>query len=61
MYSNSAGGGANASVAANAVENTGLGGVTGLPEESHVSLLNEANAKLMARDVRKITQAASDD
>jgi pimeloyl-ACP methyl ester carboxylesterase len=45
----------NAPVAQLALENTGLGGVTLLPDASHVSLLNEENAKLIARDVRKIT------
>lgn len=45
----------NAPVARLALENTGLGGVTLLPDASHVSLLNEENARLIARDVRKIT------
>ena len=45
----------NAPVARAALKNTGLGGITVLPDASHVSLLNEENAKLIARDVRKIT------
>lgn len=45
----------NSPVARAAIENVGLGGTTLLPEASHVSLLNEENAKLIARDVRKIT------
>ncbi len=49
----------NAPVAEAALSNTGLGGVTILPEASHVSLLNEENAKLIARDVRKITNQVS--
>ena len=55
VFSNSEDGGANASVAQAAKENTGLGGMTALPEESHVSLLNKKNAALIAQDVRKIT------
>lgn len=51
----------NAPVARSALENTGLGGVTILPEATHVSLLNEENAKLIARDVRKITSQISED
>jgi pimeloyl-ACP methyl ester carboxylesterase len=49
----------NAPVARAALDNTGLGGVTILPEASHVSLLNEANAKLIAQDVRTITGQVS--
>jgi len=45
----------NAPVAKAALENTGIGGITVLPDASHVSLLDEENAKLIARDVRKIT------
>ncbi|MEM7661419.1 MAG: alpha/beta fold hydrolase [Pseudomonadota bacterium] len=59
-YSNSVGGGANAPVAKAAETNTGIGGVTALPEESHVSLLNAANALKIAEDVRKITGGDSD-
>lgn len=55
VFSNSTNGGANASVAAAAKANTGLGGSTALPDETHVSLLNETNAKRIAADVRKIT------
>lgn len=60
VYSNSSHGGANAEVAAAAIEATGLGGVTRLPDESHVSLLNQENAKKIARDVRAITGRRSD-
>ncbi|MEL7454290.1 MAG: alpha/beta hydrolase [Pseudomonadota bacterium] len=60
-YSNSEGGGANAPVAMAAKQNTGIGGVTTLPEESHVSLLNTENARKIARDVRKITGVNPDD
>lgn len=58
VYTNSEGGGANGPVAMAAKNNTGLGGVTSLPEETHVSLLNAANAKRIAADVRRITQGA---
>lgn len=51
----------NAPVARSALENTGLGGITLLPDASHVSLLNEENAKLIARDVRKITDQMEKD
>ena len=61
VFSNSANGGANASVAAQAEANTGLGGITALPDETHVSLLNEANAKRIAADVRKITDGTRND
>ena len=61
VFSNSVGGGANATVAQSALETTGLGGVTALPDETHVSLLNQKNAKLIARDVRKLTQPGSND
>ncbi|MEM9224944.1 MAG: alpha/beta hydrolase [Pseudomonadota bacterium] len=61
VFSNSKGGGANAAVARAAKDKTGMGGVTALPEESHVSLLNEENAKLIARDVRKLTELTRDD
>jgi len=47
----------NAPVARTATENTGIGGVTILPDATHVSLLNEENAKLIATDVRKITSS----
>ncbi|MEL7041231.1 MAG: alpha/beta fold hydrolase [Pseudomonadota bacterium] len=61
VFSNSSNGGANAAVAKAAAAKTGLGGVTPLPEESHVSLLNAANAQLIAADVRRITQTKRDD
>ena len=54
-------GDSNAPVARAALQNTGLGGITVLPEATHVSLLNEDNAKLIARDVRKITDQKRDD
>lgn len=50
----------NAPVARAAKENTGLGGVTILPEASHVSLLNEENAKLIEQDVRLMTKQSLD-
>ncbi|MEL6829261.1 MAG: alpha/beta fold hydrolase [Pseudomonadota bacterium] len=61
VFSNAEGGGANAPVARAAQEATGLGGVTALPGETHVSLLNQENAKLIARDVRKLTRSLTDD
>ena len=61
VFANVEKGDSNAPVAEAALENTGLGGVTVLPEASHVSLLNEENAKLIARDVRKITAQIVDD
>lgn len=60
VYSNSKDGGANAPVALEAKNVTGTGGVTGLPEESHVSLLNQTNAQKIALDVREITRRLSD-
>lgn len=60
VFSNSESGGANAPVAEAALANTGLGGVTPLPDASHVSLLNRENAALIAADVRKITQGGKD-
>lgn len=51
----------NAPVARLSFENTGIGGVTVLPNASHVSLLDEQNAKLIARDVRKITGISQDE
>ena len=60
VYSNSESGGANASVAMEAQKATGIGGVTALPDESHVSLLNEANAQKIARDVRELTGRLKD-
>ena len=60
VFSNSENGGANAPVAEAAQQNTGLGGVTALPDETHVSLLNQTNAKKIAADVRKITSGAKD-
>jgi len=55
VFTNKENSDSNASVAVSALENTGLGGITVLPDASHTSLLNEENAKLIARDVRKIT------
>lgn len=55
VFGNDEHGDANAGVAQASIKNTGLGGVTILLEASHTSLLNEENAKLIARDVRKIT------
>lgn len=60
VYSNSENGGANAPVALEAKRITGIGGVTGLPNESHVSLLNQTNAQKIARDVRELTGRLSD-
>jgi len=51
----------NAPVARSALENTGLGGITVLPDATHVSLLNQENALLIARDVRKITGQRPDE
>jgi len=56
VYSNSENGGANAPVANEAAANSGFGRVTGLPEESHVSLLNRTNAEKIAADVRAMTE-----
>ncbi|MEM6745870.1 MAG: alpha/beta hydrolase [Pseudomonadota bacterium] len=52
VFTNSDGGGSNGSVARAAEVNTGFGRITVLPEETHVSLLNRTNAKLIASDVR---------
>ncbi len=56
VFANNDNGRSNAPVAMAALKNTGLGGVTFMPEASHVSLLNDANSKLIARAVRKITR-----
>lgn len=61
VFGNDVHGDSNAPVARAALENTGLGGITVLTDASHVSLLNEENAKLIARDVRKITGQRRDD
>lgn len=61
VFTNVKDGGANGPVGELALENTGLGGVTVLADASHVSLLDEQNAKLIARDVRKITRQSQDD
>lgn len=55
VFGNDVDGDSNAPVATSALETTGLGGITILLDASHTSLLNEENAKLIARDVRKIT------
>ena len=54
VYSNTPGGGRNASTAQQAERQTGFGKITALPDETHVSLLNRENAKLIAADVRAI-------
>lgn len=56
VFTNVEDGGSNGPVGEMALENTRIGGVTVLPDASHVSLLDEQNAKLIARDVRKITE-----
>lgn len=61
VFGNDEGGDSNAVVAQAALENTGLGGITMLLDESHTSLLNEENAKLIARDVRRITNHKPED
>ena len=61
VFSNSQNGGTNAPVARAAQANTGIGGITALPDETHVSLLNQANAEKIAQAVRDITGQASDD
>lgn len=61
VFANVENGDSNAPVAKAALNNTGLGGITVLPEASHVSLLNEKNAALIARDVRKITDQKRND
>ena len=61
VFANVAQGDSNAPVAQAALENTGLGGVTAILDASHTSLLNEENAKLIARDVRKITNRKPDE
>ncbi|MEO1657938.1 MAG: alpha/beta hydrolase [Pseudomonadota bacterium] len=52
VFTNSEGGGSNGPVADAAKAATGFGRTTVLPDESHVSLLNRTNAKLIAEDVR---------
>lgn len=61
VFTNVDDGDSNAVVARAALQNTGLGGITVLPDASHVSLLDEKNAELIARDVRKITGQRQDD
>ena len=56
VFANVEGRDSNAPTAEAALRNTGLGGITVLPDATHVSLLNEENAKLIARDVRKLTR-----
>ena len=57
VFTNSENGGSNGSVAQAAEANTGFGRLTVLPDESHVSLLNRASAKLIASDVRAMMPA----
>ncbi|MEO1042230.1 MAG: alpha/beta hydrolase [Pseudomonadota bacterium] len=52
VFTNSEGGGSNGSVAKAAEASTGFGRITVLPDESHTSLLNRQNAKLIADDIR---------
>ena len=52
VFTNSQGGGGNGVVADAAKRNTGFGRITILPDESHVSLLNQKNAALIAADIR---------
>jgi len=61
VYSRSPNGGSNADVAQAALADTGLGGVRALPDETHVSLLNQTNAQLVAQDVRAISQWQRDE
>ncbi|MEO0881346.1 MAG: alpha/beta fold hydrolase [Pseudomonadota bacterium] len=58
VYSNSEGGGANASVATAAETNAGFGRIRSLTDETHVSLLNQKNAELIANDVRDMIQGS---
>ncbi len=57
VFTNSPDGGANAPVADAARRTTGIGRITVLAEESHVSLLNAVNAEKIAADVRIMTGA----
>jgi len=55
VFTNAPGGGANGPVAHAARATTGMGQVTVLASESHVSLLNALNAGKIASDVRAMT------
>ncbi len=54
VFSTRAGGGPNAAVAARAREVAGYGYAEGLPEETHVSLLNRAGADRIAKAIREM-------
>lgn len=56
VFTNSPGGGANGPVAEAAKARTGMGRITVLEDESHVSLLNAVNAVKVAADVRAMTR-----
>lgn len=58
VFTNTPGGGANAPVATAARDHTGIGRITVLADESHVSLLNAVNAEKIAADVRAMTGAS---
>ena len=55
VFTNSQGGGSNGPVAEAAEERAGFGRVHVFTDETHVSLLNRKNAKLIASDVRAMT------
>ena len=61
VFTNSPGGGGNGVVADAAKRNTGYGRVTVLPDESHVSLLNQTNAELIAADIRAMPGPGAED
>lgn len=56
VFTNSTGGGGNGVVADSAKRNAGFGRITVLPDESHVSLLNQQNAALIAADIRAMAR-----
>lgn len=58
VFSNTPGGGRNAATAEAAKTKAGFGRITALEDESHVSLLNRENAKLIAADIRAILNGA---
>lgn len=61
VYSKSPDGGRNAPFAEVAKSRSGFGKITALPDETHVSLLNPKNAKLIAADIRAILNLPNTD
>ena len=55
VYSTSEDGGANRTAAQSASSKAGFGRIRGMPEESHVSLLDRQSAELIAADIRDMS------